>query len=106
MGLFDTIFGNKEGEILELWKKLKRMPEDQLREIFQIKPGAINGQLAFVALFRISPDLALSAIRESDNESYFMSLLNNLYKSDAVLMGEGADLKELRRLLKEIIASQ
>ena len=105
MNFFTKLFAQSEDEILEIWRRIKAMDDEHLMDVAKLKATETSGQLAFVALYIRMED---GIIREFEQEgdgyfSHMQSGLRTLYKNDAILLGDNAELKKLRKIIKELI---
>jgi|SRR5690606_25237664 len=105
MSFFTRLFAQNENSILELWRRIKAMDEETIKDVATYKAKETSGQLAFVQLYiRMRDDIVREF--EKEEEGYFANMqsgLRALYKNDAVLLADHPELKKIRTVIKEII---
>lgn len=103
MNFIAKLFKTSENDLIELWKRLLKMPPDQLREICIHKISKEHGQLAFVTWYMRDEEEPIAWSRENGHFDYLMGGLNNLYKEDVVLLGLAKEIVQIRQTLKLIL---
>ncbi|HCL76812.1 MAG TPA: hypothetical protein DIC26_13245 [Pseudomonas sp.] len=105
MNFFTKLFSQNEDSILELWRRIKAMDEETIKDVATYKATETSGQLAFVQLYiRMQDDIIREFEEEGDGYfTHMQSGLRALYKNDAILLADHAELKKIRKVIKEII---
>ena len=104
MALLDLLFGGQEDKYLDLWKRLRSMPPDQLRDIIEARPNTMHGALACVALYLVSGGMLvqLLSLDREENDGLLVHKISRLRKNDVILMGKGPVFAEIRETLKRM----